>query len=258
MPFLCIGRGKGTSFRPKNMFADSKKQPKADDSDSARQALFNELNKGEEITSRLKKVTSEMQTHKNPDLRAQNTVPAAAGSPSKPSSSPASATSPKPVPVKPPKTELQDFKTWMVEYHKGNKGIIINITDMKQTVYVFRCENSVVQIKGKVNSVTVDGCKKTSVVFDNLLSQVEVINSQSVEIQTLGAMPTVSIQKTDGCQVYLSKDSLNAEIVTSKSSEMNILAPNGDDFIELAVPEQFKTTFNVGTKKLVTTVSDIV
>jgi adenylyl cyclase-associated protein len=88
-----------------------------------------------------------------------------------------------------------------------------------------------VQIKGKVNSVTIDGCKKTSVVFDNLLSQVEVINSQSIEIQSLGALPTVSIQKTDGCQVYLSKDSVDAEIVTSKSSEMNILIPQGDDFV---------------------------
>lgn len=57
---------------------------------------------------------------------------------------------------------------------------MVEIKDMKQTVYVFRCENAVIQIKGKVNSVTVDGCKKTSVVFDNLLSQVEVINSQSV------------------------------------------------------------------------------
>lgn len=102
---------------------------------------------------------------------------------------------------------------------------------MKQTVYIFRCENSVVQIKGKVNSVTIDGCKKTSVVFDNMLSQVEVINSQSIEIQSLGTLPTVSIQKTDGCQVYLSKESINAEIVTSKSSEMNILVPNGDEFV---------------------------
>lgn len=102
---------------------------------------------------------------------------------------------------------------------------------MKQCVYVFRCENSVVQIKGKANSVTIDNCKKTSVVFDNLLSQVEVINSQSIEVQSLGALPTISIQKTDGCQVYLSKESLGAEIITSKSSEMNILAPKLDEFV---------------------------
>lgn len=43
-------------------------------------------------------------------------------------------------------------------------------------------------------------------------------------------MPTLSIQKTDGCQVFLSKEAMsNAEIITSKSSEMNILVPIGAD-----------------------------
>lgn len=42
----------------------------------------------------------------------------------------------------------------------------------------------------------------------------------------MGTMPILAIQKTDGCQVYLSLKSLNAEIVTSKSSEMNILVPD--------------------------------
>ncbi|KIH67743.1 DE Adenylate cyclase associated [Ancylostoma duodenale] len=70
-------------------------------------------------------------------------------------------------------------------------------------------------------------------------------------------MPTLSIQKTDGCQVYLSETSKNAEIITSKSSEMNVLIPMADgDFAEFPVPEQFKTTFN--GSKLVTCVSDIV
>jgi hypothetical protein len=87
---------------------------------------------------------------------------------------------------------------------------------MKQTVYMFRCENSVVQIKSKINSVTVDGCKKTSVVFDNLLSQVEVTNSQGIEVQTLGTLPIVSIQKTDGCQVYLSNE-VNEEVKYDKN-----------------------------------------
>jgi len=45
-------------------------------------------------------------------------------------------------------------------------------------------------------------------------------------------VPTVSIDKTDGCMVYLSKDSLNTQIVTAKSSEMNILIPDGTgDFV---------------------------
>lgn len=95
----------------------------ADADNSARQALFNDLNKGEGVTSRLKKVTSEMQTHKNPDLRAQvrankeyliinlqSTVPAKASESSPTKLSQAT----KSVPEKPPKTELQDHKTWIV------------------------------------------------------------------------------------------------------------------------------------------------
>ena len=51
--------------------------------------------------------------------------------------------------------------------------------------------------------------------------------------QVTGKCPTVSIDKTDGCQVFLSKDSLTAEIITAKSSEMNICIPKGNagDFV---------------------------
>ena len=44
--------------------------------------------------------------------------------------------------------------------------------------------------------------------------------------QVTGAVPTVSIEKTDGCMLYLSRESLNAVIVSAKSSEMNILVPD--------------------------------
>jgi Adenylate cyclase associated (CAP) C terminal len=45
--------------------------------------------------------------------------------------------------------------------------------------------------------------------------------------QVLVKVPTVSIDKTDGCMVYLSQESVSAQIVTAKSSEMNILVPDG-------------------------------
>uniref|UniRef100_A0A8C5CK34 Adenylyl cyclase-associated protein n=1 Tax=Gadus morhua TaxID=8049 RepID=A0A8C5CK34_GADMO len=72
----------------------------------------------------------------------------------------------------------------------------------------------------------------------------------------LGKIPTISINKTDGCHVYLSKDSLACEIISAKSSEMNILVPDADgEFTELPVPEQFKTVWD--GKKLVTTNTEI-
>ncbi|CAD5229427.1 unnamed protein product [Bursaphelenchus okinawaensis] len=238
---------------PAGFFDENKPKAGPSGGNDARQALFAEINKGEAITSGLKKVTDDQKTHKNPAIRGNTAIPAKIATPG---SKPGAAA--KPAVEKPPRTELREGKFWEVEYHKNNKQIVIEVNDMKQVVYIFRCEGSVVQIKGKCNSVTIDNCKKTSVVFDNLLAQVEIINSQSVEVQSMGTLPTISIQKTDGCQVYLSKESVGAEVVTSKSSEMNILVPDGDDFVELPVPEQFKTTFNPATKKLVTVVSDIV
>ena len=49
-----------------------------------------------------------------------------------------------------------------------------------------------------------------------------------LSVQVLGKIPTISINKTDGCHVYLSKDSLACEIISAKSSEMNILVPDAD------------------------------
>uniref|UniRef100_A0A8I3MSR4 Adenylyl cyclase-associated protein 1 n=1 Tax=Canis lupus familiaris TaxID=9615 RepID=A0A8I3MSR4_CANLF len=61
----------------------------------------------------------------------------------------------------------------------------------------------------------------------------------------MGKVPTISINKTDGCRVYLSENSLDCEIVSAKSSEMNVLIPTeGGGYNESPVPEQFKTLWN--------------
>jgi hypothetical protein len=45
--------------------------------------------------------------------------------------------------------------------------------------------------------------------------------------QVMGAVPTISVEKTDGCQMYLSQESLNTQLITAQSSEMNVLLPSG-------------------------------
>lgn len=164
-------------------------------------------------------------------------------------------TTSKPAPVKTPKvygqttdkspSMRQDGKKWMVEYFKGDQTLTIDNVEMNQTVYIWKCENSVVKINGKCNNVIVDSCKKIGVVFDSTVSGCNVINSSGVRIQVLGAVPMIQVDKTDGCQMFLSKDSINAEIVTAKSSEMNVLVPkDDDDFVEMPIPEQFKSVIN--------------
>jgi len=219
---------------PADLFADLKIDSNPED--KARNALFADLNKGDDVTRGLKKVTDDMKTHKNPNLRGSSTVPAGAvksGSPK-----PAGAKPAQQAPAKPPKLELEG-KKWAVEYFKGNPNLLIEGTETNQSVYVYRCENSTLKVDGKVNNIVVDGCKKLAVVFDNVVSSCEFINCQSVQMQVLGKVPTISIDKTDGCQMFLSKESLQTEIITAKSSEMNVMIPDGDEFVS-AFPQELK------------------
>ena len=87
-----------------------------------------------------------------------------------------------------------------------------------------------------------DQCKKTGLVFDSVVAGVELVNCQSVQVQIMGSSPTIAVDKTDGCQMFLSNDSLGINIISSKSSEMNVLIPKDDEFVEIPVPEQFRTT----------------
>ncbi|NXN25592.1 CAP1 protein, partial [Nycticryphes semicollaris] len=223
---------------------------------ASRSALFAQINRGEGITSGLRHVSDDMKTHKNPALKNQG-GPVRSGP--KPFTAPKPACNANPSPKTSPKApallELEG-KKWRVENQENATNLVISDTELKQVAYVFKCTNSTLQIKGKINSITLDNCKKLGLVFDDVVGIVEIINSRDVKVQVMGKVPTISINKTDGCHVYLSKNSLDCEIVSAKSSEMNVLIPTeGGDFTEFPVPEQFKTVWN--GQKLVTTVTEI-
>ncbi|KAG8289681.1 F-actin-capping protein subunit alpha [Homalodisca vitripennis] len=208
------------------------------DNSNDRSALFAQINQGEDITKSLKKVTSDMQTHKNPNLR---TGPA-------PFKAPVSVGAPAAAPVKAPPSNkppvfARDGKKWLVEHQRGNKSLVVEGAEMNNVVYMYGCFDSTLTVKGKINSIFLDSCRKSAIVFDSLVSSVEFVNCQSVQMQVLGKVPTISIDKTDGCQIYLSPESMQVEIVSSKSSEMNVMVPKANgDFAEFPIPEQYKTT----------------
>lgn len=207
-----------------------------------RSALFAEINQGEAITKNLKKVTSDMQTHKNPSLR---TGPAPFKAPIVGNTVPTKTVPSANAPIDKPPVFTRDGKKWLVEYHKGNKDLLIDNVEMNNVIYMFRCQDSTLVIKGKVNSIVMDSCRKSSVVFDSVVSSIEFVNCQSVQMQVLGKVPTISIDKTDGCQMYLNSESLDVEFISSKSSEMNVMVPKGNgDYVEYPIPEQFKTTIS--------------
>ncbi|TPX46488.1 hypothetical protein SeMB42_g03670 [Synchytrium endobioticum] len=208
---------------------------------SASATLFSELNKEGSVTSGLRKVDKSEMTHKNPELRGSSIVPASAAiSKASPNNAAAAA------PAKPPKFVLEGSK-WAVENQNNNNNLVIDNANIKQSVYIYNCQNSTIQIKGKIKTVALDNCKKVGLVMETILATVDVVNCKSVQIQVTGTCPTVNIDKTDGIQVYLSKSALGAEIMTAKSSEMNVLFEGADgDFVEKPVAEQFKTVVKNG------------
>ena len=125
----------------------------------------------------LKKVTDDMKTHKNPDLRGNAPIPAKKEKSSSPPKYGASTAT-----QKPPKFQLEG-KKWIVEFQRNNSGIVIEDTEVNQSVYVYKCDGSTIQVKGKVNNVILDSCKKTAVVFKSVVSSCEFINCQSVQMQ---------------------------------------------------------------------------
>jgi hypothetical protein len=70
------------------------------------------------------------------------------------------------------------------EHHQGNHSLVIeDNVEMNNVVYMFNCHDSTLTVKGKLNSVFLDSCRKSSVVFDSLVSSVEFVNCQSVQMQ---------------------------------------------------------------------------
>jgi len=96
-------------------------------------------------------------------------------------------------------------------------------------------------------------CKKTAVVVDSAVSSFSITSSPSFEVQINGTIPTIQIDTTDSGSVYLSKECMEmVEIITSKTSSINISVPTGEggDFEERPVPEQMRS--RVVNGKLIT------
>ena len=136
----------------------------------ARAALFASINQGEDITKMLKKVSTQDMTHKNPALRGAGGAPGVIHAQAKNT-------------TKGPEKLCLEGKKWLVENFTGRRDLVVESESMAQSVCVYKCDDCVLQVKGKVNSIVVDQCKKFSIAFDSIVSCVEFINSKRIQAQ---------------------------------------------------------------------------
>ncbi|CCK72017.1 adenylate cyclase-binding protein KNAG_0I02310 [Huiozyma naganishii CBS 8797] len=226
--------------------AESKDQPAASSSAGGIDAVFAELNQGEDITKGLKKVDKSQQTHKNPELRTSSTVPASGS---------ASKTGPPPKPKKPstlktkkpPRKELSGNK-WFIENFEGQEEKIVIQAQKDESVFVGNCTNVLVQVEGKVNAVSLSETESCSLLLDSSISGVDLVKCNKFGIQVESFVPQITIDKCDGGNIYLSKDSLTTDICTSCSTSVNVNLPVGEDdeYVEFPIPEQLKHSFANG------------
>ncbi|OTA31992.1 hypothetical protein BTJ68_07335 [Hortaea werneckii EXF-2000] len=212
-------------------------------------AVFEQLNRGEAVTSGLKKVDKSQMTHKNPALRAQDSGEAGR------SKSPGPGIKPKPAsmrqnstPATPKKAEGKkelDGNKWLIEnWDAPTQPIEIEVT-LQQSVLITKCNKTTIILKGKANAVSIDNSPRTQILVETLVSSIDVIKSPNFAAQVTGTLPTIMLDQVDGASVFLSKETVErTEVFTSKCSSINVVLPpekDEDDSSEVPVPEQIKT-----------------
>ena len=218
-------------------------------------AVFDQISRGSDVTSGLRKVDRSEMTHKNPSLRAAMPVPPASTRSSSQTSSrgksPMPNKKPKPESMrtkKPPRKEL-DGNKWLVENY-DNPGQMLEIdAAISHSILISRCSKTTIRIIGKANAISLDNCTQCSLVIDSLVSGLDVIKSPKFEMQVLGMLPTIMLDQVDGAAIFLGKASLATEIFTSKCTGINVNLPGeseDDDYEERPLPEQLKSQVRDG------------
>ena len=85
------------------------------------------------------------------------------------------------------------------------------------------------------------------------------LHCRQSKVQCLVSVPTVAVDKTDGCTIFFPRSCLDSiRILTSKCSDMNVSFPSENDeqdWVERAIPEQYVHT--IVKESVQTTVSDL-
>jgi len=150
-----------------------------------------------------------------------------------------------------------DGKKWSVEKVTGGDPIFIKEVKVNQTVYMFKCKDATIVVEGKIAAAAIDECEKCQVVLQDVVGSVEVTNSKRVKFQISGSCPNASIDKTDGCTVYLMSDEAKKmRLSTAKHSDVQLSYMKDDEMVEVPIPEQFVHELQENGK-VSSTVSDL-
>ena len=151
-------------------------------------------------------------------------------------------------------TMEKDGNKWTLTGYNGDKEVIVDGTTHQTSVYIYDCHDSVFQIKGKVTAVTVDKASKVGVLVEDVIASVDIVNSRRSQLQVTGYAPTIVIDASETITLYLPEHRAEGDtsILTSKTAEINVIRPHGEESVEVALPEQFRSVFDPASGKYIT------
>ncbi len=78
---------------------------------------------------------------------------------------------------------------------------------------------------------SLDGSVKAHVTFPSVVSLAEIFNSQRCILECTDTVPSVAVDKSIGCQIWLSRAGMAQppDIITSSVSELNLQIPGKTD-----------------------------
>jgi adenylyl cyclase-associated protein len=150
---------------------------------------------------------------------------------------------------KPPRKDLEGTK-WFVE-NFDNSGDVVEIpAKQNQSILISRCNKTILKVSSKANAIAIDNCQGLSIIIDSLVSSLDVVKCSKFALQIDGVAPTLLLDQVDGATIYLSQQSLETEIFSSKSTAVNVMLPpkegTDEDTKECPIPEQIKTSIKDG------------
>jgi len=190
--------------------------------------------------------------HVSKEERKQKPVSSVVPAETKKAATPAKTNQPSTAKTGPPELKLENNK-WIVRYQQSKEEpITITITDIKQSVSINDCKKCSVIVQGKVTNISVVSCSEVGVIFDDIIATVEAVRSTKLGLQANGKIAQIAIDKCSNVDVYIqSQEGKEVEIVTSLSDSLNVNYPGAtpdDDPIEFPIPSQFTST--IGNAKL--------
>ena len=159
---------------------------------------------------------------------------------------------PKAAPKTPSVKRIGDSAQVQAEYFTEGSASFENAKlKIEDIVNIFQCKNTEITIPSKVKAISILNCEKCIISPNDVIGTLELNGVKRTKIYIEGTVKTITCDKCDGLEIYLNKESLGVQLISSLSTGINLEYPDPNEegnYIEHAVPEQIKVQFNAERK----------